>query len=158
MTFKNIAWSTALVVLSVAVTVTNAFTIFIFTRRQFLRKLSHYLPINLAVTDLLVGAIALPQYVGLLDRRERFLSLSYQFFDMIAGVASVSSIALVSLERLYAIGWPCKHRLLHRKHYFIGIAFTWMYAVVFMVLRYPVDGRNIRSSIMLDHVMIWGWA
>ena len=100
MTFENIAWSTALVVLSVAVTVTNAFTIFIFTRRQFLRKLSHYLPINLAVTDLLVGAIALPQYVGLLNRRERFLSLSYQFFDMIAGVASVSSIALVSLERL----------------------------------------------------------
>ena len=31
-----------------------------------------------------------------------------------------------------------------------------MYAVVFMVLRYPVDGRIIRSNIMLDHVMIWG--
>ena len=117
---------------SFAVILSNSFAIFIFTRRQFRRNMTHYLPINLAVTDLVVGAIALPLYISLLHSSLATLTWIYLSIDIIAGVALVASIALISLERLYAIGFPWKHRLLKRKHYAIGIMSTWMYAIVFM--------------------------
>ena len=149
------AWNTVFTVLSIAITVGNSFTIFIFTRKQFQKKLSHYLPINLAVTDLVVGAIALPLYISLLNFPGLVLRRFYHTFDIIAGVTSVSSIALISLERLYAIGWPLKHRLLKRNHYVIGIALTWLYAIAFMVLLRFVSTSS--GMIVIGfHVLIWG--
>ena len=154
MKLGNTVWTTAFAVVAITITVTNVCTIVVFTGRHFKRKLSHYLPLNLTVADLLVGTIALPLYIIFLNHPGDYLNHFYQSFDITAGVTSISSIALISLERLYAIGWPLKHRLLSRKHYLIGIAFTWMYAIVFMILLRHIS--KFGGNIMRFHVMIWG--
>ena len=136
---------------SLAIAVNSSLSIFIFTQRHFRRKLTYYLPINLAVTDLVVGAVALPLYISLLNSPGDTLNWIYLSIDIVAGVTSVASIALISLERLYAIGWPWRHRLLKRKQYVIGIMSTWMYAInIRFLLRFVV---TFRVDV---HVLIWG--
>ena len=101
------------------------------------------------------GAITLPLYISLLHSSLATLTWIYLSIDIITGEALVASIAVISLERLYAIGFPWKHRLLKRKHYAIGIMSTWMYAIVFMFfIRFVAAPNGI--VIMRVHVLIWG--
>ena len=155
MTFEDLlVWDIVFGLASFAVILSNSLAIFIFTRRRFRRKLTHYLPINLAVTDLVVGTLALPLYIILLNSPGDTLNWIYLSIDIIAGVTSVASIALISLERLCAIGCPWKHRLLKRKHYAVGIMSTWVYAIVFMFLIRFVAALN-GIVIMGVHILIW---
>ena len=127
-------WGVVYSLLSLGIVVTNAFAIFIFTQRRFKRKRSQYLLINLAVTDFLVGAIALPIYIKISSHCETSLHETYLTADIIAGMASVSTVTLISLERLLVVGWPWRNRLLTRRHYFLAVTSTWLYGILIRVL------------------------
>ena len=54
--------------------------------------------------------------------------------DVFAGSASLSFLTLISLERLYAIAWPFRHRTTNTKVYFYSIAVTWTLATAIAII------------------------
>ena len=153
---ETIGWSSAFGVVAVASILSNAITLVVFTSKDLKRKLCYYLPVNLAVTDLMVGIVALPLCVSVLNLSNTSLRLAFIIIDIITGVTSVATIALISLERLCAIGWPLKHRLLETKHYIIGITFTWLYAITFLIMIRFVSTLHEETQVFRARVMLCG--
>ena len=120
---------------SVSIVTLNLCTIIVFTRNRNLRKRSMYLVINLAVTDMLVGGVAvyhLFYWVGVLcNIWKGHLNVHLadyivtRFLIVFPGM-SLLNIAIIALERAYATFRPLKYRVLKKRAYGLLIAFVWV--------------------------------
>ena len=107
----------------------NILTIAAFMRKNFQRKRVHYILMNLAITDLTVAAVPIPlTLLRLLKGSSMNLQTVLYLFDVLSGLTSMYSIAFVSVERLYAVCWPLRHRILKAWHYTVAILTTWLIA------------------------------
>ena len=133
----NIVWSLCFGLLATGIVVGNLLTIWIFLKQR-LRKRAHFLLISLAVADLLVGLLTVPLYIAintvLYFGQHLGKSLS-EFTDIFTGIASISTLAAISLERMNAIGWPFRHRTLNFRVYMFAIAIPWILAAIFTSIR-----------------------
>ena len=107
----------------------NMFTIFIFWTLRFRLKRTCLLLINLAVADLLVGiaegvALAIHGSPRTEMQPEGTKSPSW-VFQSFGSSTSVMFLALVSLERVYAVHWPLRHRVTNMRAYVFGIVMVW---------------------------------
>ena len=110
----------------------NIVTIAIFRKRQ-LRKRPHFLLISLAAADLLVGLLTIPLYVVTLQyhlHESQWLLAIVNWMDMFTGLTSIFTLAAISLERTYAIGWPFRHRTLSSRTYAFAIGIPWILALI----------------------------
>ena len=134
----NIVWSLCFGLLATLIVVGNLLTIWIFLK-QTLRKRAHFLLISLAVADLLVGLLSVPQYIAIntyLDMPDPLLWFNlYQFTDIFTGIASIFTLSAISLERMYAISWPFHHRTLTFRVYIFAIAVPWILAAISAFIR-----------------------
>ena len=112
---------------AVVIVIGNVFTIFVFWTRRFRLKLTCFLLINLAIADLLVGiAEFAAQVIHGIQRTEmgpESLSVALQAF---ASCTSVMFLALISLERAYAVLWPFRHRATSVRVYIYSIVTVWV--------------------------------
>ena len=136
----NLFWSLCFGLLSSLIIVGNALSISILFKRR-LRKRPHFLLISLAFADLLVELISVPFYIAVknIPYRIGILTLSYQCVDMITGLSSIFTLAIISLERLHAISLPFRHRQLTSRSYAIAIATPWIFSLIvtsFQVLKF----------------------
>ena len=111
----------------------NLFTIFVFWKQRLHEKRTCFLLINLAVADLLVG-IAEPIDLSTVkfdkmtaipgkEKKERsFLSA----LPLFASSTSVFFLALIALERVYAVLCPLRHRAAATTVYIYAVAFIWL--------------------------------
>ena len=137
---ESIALSTAFGLVALTIIAGNFVTIAAFTKTRLIRRPTHYFLISLAVADLMVGAIAMPLYIfhfvdSSLWRGSQVIQALYYSFDIVSGMASVFTLAVVSVERLYAVGWPWKYR--HStplKCYIFAVIGTWFLAVAICFL------------------------
>lgn len=141
----NILWSICFGIVAFLIIVGNAFTIFIFSKRK-LRKRPHILLINLAIADLMVGLVSIPIFVTFHNSyMTRLLLLVFDCADMLVGLASVFIIAVISLERMHAIGKPLRHRFLSSRAYLLAIATPWFLAALVsssrLLLNYSIIAR-----------------
>ena len=119
------------VVESVLVFSGNVFTIFVFWKRRNRLKRTSILLINLAIVDLLVGffqltvlgTVAVPQHVSSISVSYGHISTAFQ---RMFSFASVYFLAVISLERAYALTWPLRHRATSTKGYIYSVVFVWM--------------------------------
>ena len=109
----------------------NIVTLIIFQNRR-LRKRPHFLLISLAVADLLVGLLSIPLFIAVnyVQNDSRVFHALVRGADMLPGFASIFTLAAISLERMYAIGWPFRHRILKTQTYIFAIATPWVMAFV----------------------------
>ena len=131
----NIVWSLCFGSLATLIIVGNLVTIWIFLKQR-LRKRAHFLLISLAVADLLVGLLTVPLYITINTisyLNQLYLSVLrvYNFIDIFTGVVSIVTLSAISLERMYAIGWPFRHRTLTFRVYIFAIAIPWILAAIF---------------------------
>lgn len=116
-----------------ATTVTgNALTIAVFSKKKLPRKFGGYFLINLAVADLMVGALALPMYIYIVyafsfspDRNLVTFQQVYTVVDVFTGLASVFTLASIALERLYGVLYPIQYHWIDKKVYFVAIIAVW---------------------------------
>ena len=106
----------------------NVFTIFVFKTQSGLHlKRTSLLLINLAVADLLVGVgevVVLVIYrIPGTDVRSLTVWLSVEAFGLFV---SVMFLALISLERVYAVYWPLRHRVTSARAYIFSIGIVWV--------------------------------
>ena len=124
-----IPWMTVGLVESVATATLNLCTIIVFIRNRNFRKRSMYLVINLAVTDMLIGGIAVYPLFYVPGVRcnlwkwkigaNSFMVIIFLTFFFIA---SFTNIAIISLERAHATFFPFRHRVLKKWVYRLIIA------------------------------------
>ena len=144
----NIIWSLCFGVLAATVISGNIVTIIIFLKRQ-LRKRAYFLLISLAVADLLVGLLAIPLYVALqyvydnVFEDDLIIVAVTDFMDMFTGLTSIFTLATISLERMYAIGWPFRHRTQSARFYIFAISVPWILSLVVA-----------SSEIVLQYVLV----
>lgn len=117
-----------------AVTVTgNALTIAVFSKKKLPRKFGGYFLINLAVADLMVGALALPMYIFILyafsylptNKSLVIFQQVYTVVDVFTGLASVFTLGSIALERLYGVLYPIRYRWKGKREYFVAIIAVW---------------------------------
>lgn len=116
-----------------ATTVTgNALTIAVFSKKKLPRKFGGYFLINLAVADLMVGALALPMYIYIVyaftyspDRNLVTFQQVYTVVDVFTGLATVFTLASIALERLYGVLYPIQYHWTDKKVYFVAIIAVW---------------------------------
>ena len=135
----NIVWGLCFGLLATVIVVGNVLTIWIFLKQR-LRKRAHFLLISLAVADLLVGLLAIPLYMAVetlryLGRQNLLWWLVYVLTDILTGLTSIYTLAVISLERMYAIGWPLRHRVANFRVYIFAIVIPWLLAAITMSLK-----------------------
>lgn len=137
---ESIALSTAFGLVALTIIVGNSVTIAAFTKTRLIRRPTHYFLISLAVADLMVGTLAMPLYIlHFVDSgawsKSQVIQAVYYSFDVVSGMASVFTLAVVSVERLYAVGWPWKYRhYTPLKCYVVAVVGTWLLAVAICCL------------------------
>ena len=130
----NIFWSSSFGLLAVLIILGNFFTIWVF-HRQRSRKRSYFLLISLAVADLMVGLFAIPLFIIGSSTEYPYLRwLVSTSFDAFTGLTSIYTLAVISLERMFAIVCPLRHRTLTSRNYIYAIAIPWMVAAVFIAV------------------------
>ena len=116
----------------------NLLTIVLFAMNRNLRKKSLFLVINMSFADLILGSLCMPFYIYLVgvhyqlwtERLQNFVGILFRIIDILFSQASIISATLISVERLYAIFWPLKHRTLSMRAYRIVILITWAMAIL----------------------------
>ena len=115
----------------------NTLTIYVFWKKRRTLQKASYLLINLAVADLFVGVLEIVllgtqiqpylfTYSGLKER-----SFSFHYSHVLSSIqivfecSSVFSLAVISLERVYAVVWPLHRRTVSSRVYFSSIGFIW---------------------------------
>ena len=113
----------------------NGFTIITFARNHYLRKCTTYLIINLAVADLLVGAVSGPMHIyhTLTFKPESGFSwkkFTVIYFDEFFENCSLLNLALLWLERLHATLFSFRHSRLTNWIYLKTVVCIWLLALV----------------------------
>ena len=129
---KNI-WFAVSLTEFIVISIINAFTLIVFARSRHLRRRNTYLIMNLTVADLLCGAAAGPDTLWFLKTGKRSthgLRVLYLMIADICWIASLSNLALISLERLLAILYPFRHCLVGKRIYYKTIIFSWLGALI----------------------------
>ena len=113
------------------------------------RKRSSFLLIGLGVADLLVGGLAIPLFIAGYETSSLTTVFVFERVDMFTGTSSIYTLAVISLERMFAIGWPLSHRTLNFRVYICAIAIPWIIAVIFTILMYASSILDSDSVICL---------
>ena len=129
----NIFWGICFGVLVTLITAGNVLTIWIFFKQRS-QKRTYSLLMSLAVADLLVGIFAVPFYIkAVVSQGYAWLLVSISA-DVFTGITSIYTLAVISLERMFAVGWPLRHRTVNYRVYICAISIPWIIAAIFTTL------------------------
>ena len=98
------------------------------------RKRSSFLLVGLGVADLLVGGLAIPLYMAAFESDSITTRRVFDLVDRFTSTSSIYTLAVISLERMFAIGWPLRHRTANFRVYICAISIPWIIAAIFTVL------------------------
>lgn len=132
--FSELPWMIVYTSEGLLILAGNSIAVFIFMKiRNNLRRTS-YLLINLTLADLLLSvAISLYLWEGIAEMRNKPVSLNVGNaafgIDLLASTASLLSLSFISLERMLAILWPFRHRMLETWYYLASVGALWVLAV-----------------------------
>lgn len=143
-----VMWCVAFALMAIGITIGNAMTIAVFTRRKLLRMRANSFLITLAVADLLVGALAVPLYIHQLawywktNTNQKGSYVAYMVIDIFTGFASIFALTIIALERLYAVMCPLKHRVVPKSAYYFLILVVWLLSALVAIL-YIMNGLEV---------------
>ena len=108
----------------------NVFTIFVFWTQRLRLKRTFLLLISLAVADLFVGlgdALSLATSTIPNDGNEIFeMENPWWAFQVFGSSMSVLFLAFISMERVYSVMWPFRHRVTRTRAYVYSIVTAWV--------------------------------
>lgn len=147
---RVIAWCVSYGIVAVLTVTGNALTIAVFSNKKLPRKFGGYFLINLAVADLMVGALALPMYIYIvyafsyspINRILMVFQEVHIMVDVFTGLASVFTLASIALERLYGVLYPIRYRWKDKTSYFKAITAVWVISTTASIA-YMLSARNL---------------
>ena len=131
-----IIWFAVFLTASVAIVIVNFLSIILFMKNSNLRTRAMYLVINLTVADMFVGVISfLYAIIQLYASRKCAIvkifltskeTVTMAFLFCWFPLTSLTSIAVISLDRLHATFRPFRHRFITENVYWVTIFATWV--------------------------------
>jgi len=125
----------------------NIATVIVFWKRRSQLKQTCFILINLTVADLMVGVGIIEDVV---NEIWKLLSSSctaswekYVVLNEIFGGASITFLALISLERLYAIVWPFRIRTTSRGKYICSVGVVWLISGLLVVVKLLLPSQDV---------------
>lgn len=155
-------WFVAFCVEALIIVCGNLITILAFVSRKTSKNRKFLLLINLSIADLLVGAIPLPLYLAYLGGELSFwnihwgvpLEITLFGLDVLLGFASLTTLTVISLERVYATVVPIGYRGLNSRNYLFSIALIWSVAstttVVCLVSNFVLKSMKIATYVSMS--------
>ena len=137
----------------------NVFAIFVFkTQSGLLLKRTCLLLINLAVADLLVGVGEVVVLVIHRIPKTDISALSVWWAVQVFGVCvSLMFLAVISLERVYAVFWPLRHRVTSARAYIYCIVIVWVIGLcttgLSLLTVYHADVDTIYAVAVTDFLL-----
>ena len=122
---------------AVLIIVGNSLAIFVFRTQTFRQRRTCLLLINLSAADLLVGvaeSVILAAKKIPTRRQDGDDKYPLRPFGLFAFCTSVLFLALISLDRVFAVFWPVRHRVARLQIYVCSIVTVWFIGLVFGVL------------------------
>ena len=137
---ERVTWSVLYSSLAAFTIVGNLLSIAVFLNNSRLRRMrTSLLLINLAIADLLVGAVAVPMYMvfqwpqSVIAQNSAFV-ISYEAVDVLTGFASLFSLSVIGLERAFSVFWPHRHRAMGKYPYFAAVLVCWFLSSLQVIL------------------------
>ena len=156
-----ITWFALFLTESVAIVTVNLLSIILFAKNSNLRTRAMYLVINLTVADIFVGGISSIFLFEILGYDCKIVTVGsntapegnitlfvFRWFPL----ASLTSIAVISLDRMHATFRPFRHRNIKKWVYWVTIGAIWVLAAVMstaMTLVYLRSGRQVPLPLYL---------
>ena len=112
------------------------------------RKRSSFLLVGLGVADLLVGGLAIPLFIAAFESASITTRRVFNLVDRFTSTSSIYTLAVISLERMFAIGWPLRHRTANFRVYICAISIPWIIAAIFTVLTDAYLNFIIRDKVI----------
>ena len=149
----------------VSILLGNIFTILVFWKHRAELKRTSYLLVNLAVADLLMaisiflGFEVLNVAEGHNDLIKRWQFTFFMIWDTLCGTTSLLNLLVISLERLYAVRWPFRHRTLSTRTYIYSLVFVWVTSVLvppfnFISFAFVEHSRVIHTIVILIFLVV----
>lgn len=130
-----ILWCVVYLILATFAICGNVLIVLVFAKKRNLRTRTNYFVIGLALGDILVGTATIPLYVTLLillfNQNFKAASLVQTIFspmDILSGMLSILQLMTISVERVYAIAFPLRHRTTSARINFIILTTVWLTA------------------------------
>ena len=157
-----ITFAVIFVLETVVIIIGNTFTIFVFWSQRLSLRRTCFLLINLAIADLIVGIVE-PIVLATEDtpnseavRAQQNEQIEHMYmasaFQHIGSSTSLFFLALISLERVYAVLWPLRHRVMHTRVYIYSIFIVWalgLCAGVLLILGMNCTKVNCRAYFLI---------
>lgn len=156
---ERVTWSVLYSSLAVFTIVGNSLSIAVFLNNSRLRRMrTSLLLINLAVADLLVGAVAVPMYMVFqwpqsIIARNRAFMISYEAVDLLTGFASLFSLSIIGLERAFSVFWPHKHRAMGKCPYFAAVVVCWFLSSLQVLLHVLNERKIVDFTVFFYNMM-----
>ena len=157
MDFKtwNMFWRLCFGVLATLIITGNILIIWIFFKLRR-RKRSTFLLIGLGVADLLVGGLAIPLLMATYESASNTVWRVFNLVDVFTSTSSIYALAVISVERMFAIGWPLRHRTANFRVYICAIALPWITSAIFAITFFFYANFNFitRDSVIYPIVLL----
>ena len=129
---RNMFWRLCFGFLATLTMTGNILIIWIFLNLRR-RKRSTFLLIGLGVADLLVGGLAIPLFIAAFESASLTAWRVFNLVDVFASTSSIYALAVISVERMFAIGWLLRHTTANFRVYIYAISILWIIAAIFTV-------------------------
>ena len=143
---------------SLIIIIGNIATVIVFWKRRSELKQTCLFLINLTVADLMVGVGIIEDVVNeiwkLASTRCTTSWEKYVVLNEIFGCASISFLALISLERLYAIMCPFRIRITSRGKYICSIVVMWLMPGPFVVAQLLMPFHDVVNWVVTVYVFV----
>ncbi|EDO35584.1 predicted protein [Nematostella vectensis] len=128
-----ITWSVVYILIALFAVIGNVLIIVVFSKKRRLRTRTNYFVVGLAAADVIVGTVTIPLWVTFVNLlyNGSFLEAArvkevFSPMDIFSGMLSILHLMIISLERVYAIAFPLRHRISNPKWNFLILAVTWI--------------------------------
>ena len=150
-----IIWATLFAAQFVAIVTVNLLSIILFIKNRSLHTRRMYLVISLTIADVLVGGVSGSVYQFVIlehcDLVKFYPPVLHRELPLIFfPFASLTNIAVISVERFHATFRPFRHRLIKRWVYVVAIAVVWVFTVIAAVI-WVVEWLDV----IVFHIYLW---
>jgi len=117
--------------------------------------------INLAVADFLIAFVVFLNcyYFSDFPMFHPFgIKETIEALDVFTGTSSLICLTMISVERLYAVVFPFKHRMLRLRHYIYILPLPWVISLAVVLLlvgfNFPKSGDNLYTYILIRYSIL----
>ena len=152
------AWTGVYAVESFIIVFVNSLSLYTFIKTPSLKTRKHMMVVNLAVADLIFGALGISSLIYLIFKPTitsiYVLNASYTF----PKAACLFTLGVIAVERMHAVVWPLRHKVMSGRVHKIALVGIWILSGIVAALElYNTDafGESVRFVFFLP-ITIFG--